>query len=600
MAEGADPDVVESIVDADPTRCGQGDAALATVAGDGDQRRQVPARRQPSGVIGGTVPRDREGQQARMTRCRLDDVPLAPIACLGELHGARRLHRAAPDLDRLGHAPGDDRDRVQPQVPADRPMDPPAGLQDRRAPEGAGRKDHLGRADDEAANRRAHRTRPGGQHRHPRRRVLDQEVGPDAGDPSALQEESRHPYPVDDPRATRDRLRQMDPQAAHLRAARAPERARPAIRAGAGISVDRRSLPAEGRGAPKDRGILGRDALRGGDSELGLDDRAVPVPLRSIEPLEPMVRRPGGPHGQRGVDAGHPVDEGPAPDPRAGKHADRAVPGREQAVIQVQARERVQLGPGHRRLVDRRSCLEHDHGPARRRQLRRDDASAGARADHDDVRLQDDRIGARPAIDRRGADRRHVRRRRRCVRLVADLARGAGSGRRRPAPRRPGSRSASGMPGTRSASARSANGPSAGEGAPDRPPSSARTPGASPRSRDWRPGPPGVAGRGAAVAPAPGRPRGRGPERRVRRPGLRPHPGRTSRRATRACRISAGLKRPAAASAVGAAHRPPRSRGRRDVRPARRRPPATPRPRSNPWAGSGSQRSGRSSRYPRA
>ena len=74
-------------------------------------------------------------------------------------------------------------------------------------------------------------------------------------------------------------------------------------------------------------------------------------------------------------------------------------------MVEVQAVERRELVDGHVRLGDERPGLEHDDRPAGAREVRRDDAAAGARADDDDVGVEDDRVVAADASPRAGRGR---------------------------------------------------------------------------------------------------------------------------------------------------------------------------------------------------
>jgi len=125
----------------------------------------------------------------------------------------------------------------------------------------------------------------------------------------------------------------------------------------------------------------------------------------------------------RSVETGHPVDERAATHARAGEQGDRAIPGRQQAVVQVQPAVGVELVAGHRRLVDEWPGFKDEHGPTGAGQLRRHHARAGTCTDDDDVRLELDvrAAGGRgPTIDHQGRDRSEVPRDRRLVGRVAD------------------------------------------------------------------------------------------------------------------------------------------------------------------------------------
>ena len=114
------------------------------------------------------------------------------------------------------------------------------------------------------------------------------------------------------------------------------------------------------------------------------------------------------------------------------------VPGREQAVVEVQPPVRVELVAGHRRLVDERAGLDDEHAPPGPSQLGRHDAATRSRTDDDHVGLEADRLVARArdrSIHGERPDRRELARKRRIVGLVADRACGSGFG----APGGPGS-----------------------------------------------------------------------------------------------------------------------------------------------------------------
>jgi hypothetical protein len=91
-------------------------------------------------------------------------------------------------------------------------------------------------------------------------------------------------------------------------------------------------------------------------------------------------------------------------------------------VVQVEAREGVELRARHRRLVDERPGLEEQDAPAGRRELRRDDPAAGAGAHDDDVGLELHRRGGRRGrpVELEDPDRRRLGGDGRAVRLVGD------------------------------------------------------------------------------------------------------------------------------------------------------------------------------------
>ncbi len=216
---------------------------------------------------------------------------------------------------------------MDPEVPPDRRMIEPGSLQDGRCPEGAGGQDD-GRCPD----------------RQPPDRLDPGDLGLDPDRATALEQDARHAGIGHDPGARRVRLGEMDPDARLLRATPAAERAAAAVAAGRRVAARRRRLPAEGPGTAQQDRVLGRDVGRLGDAEIGLD---------GARRRRPMGRR-SRPRGRASVahscrtdlgrlDAGHPVDERAATDAGPGQHGDRAVPGRDQSVVEVEPVERVDL-----------------------------------------------------------------------------------------------------------------------------------------------------------------------------------------------------------------------------------------------------------------
>ena len=129
---------------------------------------------------------------------------------------------------------------------------------------------------------------------------------------------------------------------------------------------------------------------------------------------------------RRRIEAGHPVDERAAAHPRAGEHRDRAVPGGEQTVVQVQLSVRVQLVMGHRGFVHVWSGLDDQDATSGPRQLGGHDASARPGThDHHVSREPDRGIAALRdrAVHLHRPDRSELRWQRRIVADVADRAR---------------------------------------------------------------------------------------------------------------------------------------------------------------------------------
>ena len=393
----ATPRRVEPVVEPDPARLGQGGPSLAAVARDRDERRQM-RRIRPSAGRGPSValPRQRQRHQAGMPRRRLDDVAVAARLRVGELERAGGLHRARATSRPTRRTPGDDRDRVDPQVSADRRVVDPGALQDGRRPQRARREDDGRRPDG-----RAGRVALAGRRPRPRR--------PTARPPSIRTRVTRASATIRAPAARRGR--EVDPDPRLLRPAPAAERAAAAVAAAGRVPARRGRLPAERAGPAQDDRVLRRDVGRLGDPELRLDGGDVrrPRPRRS-RPSRPWSAAHSARTDVGRRDAGRPVDERPATDPGAGQHRDRAVPGREQAVIEVEPVEGVELRARHRRLVDERAGLEDDDRPTGRRQRRRDDPAAGARPDDDGVGVERQRaIGASPRRGGRAYGRIGVR-----------------------------------------------------------------------------------------------------------------------------------------------------------------------------------------------
>ena len=123
---------------------------------------------------------------------------------------------------------------------------------------------------------------------------------------------------------------------------------------------------------------LGGMTVASATPELSLHRGDIGVPLGAGHACRAVVARPLGADRLRRRDAGHPVDERAAADAAARQHRDRAVPGREQAVVEVQAgrRRRVRswASSARRRTVPPRGrrppCRPAPAPPPRRRRRR--------------------------------------------------------------------------------------------------------------------------------------------------------------------------------------------------------------------------------------
>ena len=102
------------------------------------------------GVGIAALPGQGEREQSRMAGRRLDRVPIAPVTTGAELQRAGPLHRPAPHLDGLVEPPGEDGDRMDPQVAPDLGMVESSPLQDGGRAQRSGREHDHRRADDEA------------------------------------------------------------------------------------------------------------------------------------------------------------------------------------------------------------------------------------------------------------------------------------------------------------------------------------------------------------------------------------------------------------------------------------------------------------------
>ena len=198
------------------------------------------------------------------------------------------------------------------------------------------------------------------------------------------------------------------------------------------------SAPPPSRGLPRRAGsassLGGRYAVAV-TPELAFQGRDVVVPRLPVpQPVQAVIAAPLLPDVGRGRDRRHPVDERPATDRGTGEQRDRAIPGREQPVVEVQPGERVQLVRRHRCLVDERPRVEDHDGttrgrrapwprrrlPRRRRRprRRRPGASvrprrrrtAGRRHDAGPIGRRGRRRSLQPIADRRVAGIRRSRR----------------------------------------------------------------------------------------------------------------------------------------------------------------------------------------------
>ena len=235
------------------------------------------------------------------------------------------------------------------------------GLEDRRCSQGSGRDDHGPGADDELAR---HAALVVGDGRH------------DAGRPAVLEHHASDAGVRDHHRPGGGRIGEMDTDPGPLGPTRATEAATAAVAAGIGVAARRSRLPAERPGATQEDRVLRRDVGGLGDAELGFDGGDVARPGLAGHPLEAVLGRPFGADVLGRRDAGRPVDERPATDAGASEHGHGAVPGRRQAVVEVQAVEPVELRARHGGLVGERTGFEDDDEPTGARQRCRDDTAA--------------------------------------------------------------------------------------------------------------------------------------------------------------------------------------------------------------------------------
>ncbi len=294
------------------------------------------------------------------------------------------------------------------EVAADRRMAKAGCLQHGGCPQRSGRDHDLACVHDEATHADASR----------RGRIRDRLAGDGirnecealhTGRTTSLEQDPRDPDPRHDPRTRRERPGEVRPDPRLLGPASTPEPATPAVVAPGCVAPRRRRLPAQRFGAAQDRVILGRDECGGHHPHLSLEDRNVLGPRGAVlEPVEAVVAPPFLADGRWRLDRRHPVDERPAADPGAGQQGHRAVPGREEAMVEIQAGERVELVGRHRPLVDEGPCLQDDHRTAGSGELRGHHAATGPRAHDDHVRIEPEGLVGVARIEWEGV--RHDRR----------------------------------------------------------------------------------------------------------------------------------------------------------------------------------------------
>ena len=159
--------------------------------------------------------------------------------------------------------------------------------------------------------------------------------------------------------------------------------------------------------------------------QLGRQRGEVGVAFGPVEARDPVRPGPAGPDRVGCGDRRHPVDRRPAADPGSGQDRHRAIPGRGQAVVEVEPVEPVELGAGHLRLGHERPGLEDDDRSSGLDQRPGHHPAGGAGPDDDDVcverqryaclarrgqaeRLDRRRVGGRPWVVLDVADRRQV------------------------------------------------------------------------------------------------------------------------------------------------------------------------------------------------
>ena len=273
---------------------------------------------------------------------------------------------------------------MEPQVSADRRVAQPAPDQDRGGAQGARGHDHLAGAHGQPA-----RAWPAlGDRRCSA--GIPIKGGLDAAHPAALDKHPVDPGVGHEPGAAQGRIGEVGLEAGALRAGPAAERARAARGAGRRVPLGRTGRDPDGSRAGHEGGVLGRQGRGGTDPELAPDRREVLVAGRAVEAGQAVFVGPLVPDRDRRVEAGHPVDRRAAADAGPGQDRDRAVPGRGQAVVEVEPVECGQLVRGHLGLGDERPGFEDDDRTAGLGQLSGDHAGPGARADHDDIGIEAD------------------------------------------------------------------------------------------------------------------------------------------------------------------------------------------------------------------
>ena len=140
---------VKLVIDPDTARPRDRHPTGAAIAGHRDQWRDMDTVGHHPGVFGLPLPRQREGEQARVPGGGFDGVAVARPVGLDELERPGGLHRAAPHLDIVGEAAGHDGHRVEPEVPSDPWVVQPGAQQDRGRTQRARREDDDRRTDRE-------------------------------------------------------------------------------------------------------------------------------------------------------------------------------------------------------------------------------------------------------------------------------------------------------------------------------------------------------------------------------------------------------------------------------------------------------------------
>ncbi len=234
-----------------------------------------------------------------------------------------------------------------------------------------------------------------------------------------------------------------------LRSLPAPERTAAAVPAVDGVPARPSRLPAELGCASQDHLVLRRNERCLADCDLLLDGAQIRVPGLAGQIFDAVVARPVVPDPGRRREARHPVDQRPSADRGSGEHRHRPIPGREEAMVQVEPPVPIELVGRHRRLVDQRPRLEDDDGASGSGQLGSDDAAARPRADDHRIRLHLHRLVRRARLERRpsGPDLGGLFRDRTGLRDVAHCAESRVRALRRPDRRRRGRSAASGSPG---------------------------------------------------------------------------------------------------------------------------------------------------------